>query len=415
MGVFNNWPYTDVHQLNLDFILDTMKDVKGKTDQIDSAVETATTAAENAAESARQAAILAGSFVTPEMFGAVGDGVTDDTAAIQEALNSGNRVILFTRSYKTSESVTLKASNTTLCGGGTIAYYGSNYALILNGEYINVSINVAASNGYAIKIDATVNSWCQYIRFFNMHISALNDCVTCLRDNTRWVNELSFINVRFNGERGFYFPGDYNNNGFKFVNCADEECTDTFIEADKITGLMITNIRLDEVIFLHDFIRINNELQKFVIVSDAVNVERIILPTNTRNIGYVMGVIYNNQGQRLGCNATVYNGGFIIDNWNTPKQLSVSDDSYDYVEDIIVPAVFELLYAEGGHAYTIKLPFEYYAFKPIILHTIASANTVAIYEGGTLLTTLSFSGGSGYYKVEKVGTTLISYKLAPNS
>lgn len=55
MGVFNNWPYTDVHQLNLDFILDTMKDVKGKTDQIDSAVETATTAAENAAESASNA------------------------------------------------------------------------------------------------------------------------------------------------------------------------------------------------------------------------------------------------------------------------------------------------------------------------------------------------------------------------
>ena len=55
MGVFNNWPYTDVHQLNLDFILDTMKDVKGKTDQIDSAVETATTAAENAAESEQNA------------------------------------------------------------------------------------------------------------------------------------------------------------------------------------------------------------------------------------------------------------------------------------------------------------------------------------------------------------------------
>ena len=51
MGVFNNWPYTDVHQLNLDFILDAVKDYKEKAEELDSAVETATTAAENAAQS----------------------------------------------------------------------------------------------------------------------------------------------------------------------------------------------------------------------------------------------------------------------------------------------------------------------------------------------------------------------------
>lgn len=58
MGVFNNWPYTDVHQLNLDFILDAVKDYKEKAEELDAAVETATTAAENAETSANRAEIM---------------------------------------------------------------------------------------------------------------------------------------------------------------------------------------------------------------------------------------------------------------------------------------------------------------------------------------------------------------------
>lgn len=58
----NGWPYTDVHQLNLDWIVDTVKNVKDKTDEIDQAVadsqgyaEAAQQSAENASQSAEDA------------------------------------------------------------------------------------------------------------------------------------------------------------------------------------------------------------------------------------------------------------------------------------------------------------------------------------------------------------------------
>lgn len=56
MGLFDNWPYSDVHQLNLDWILKVVKEIKGKTDDIDAAVETAQQEAEAASQSEINAA-----------------------------------------------------------------------------------------------------------------------------------------------------------------------------------------------------------------------------------------------------------------------------------------------------------------------------------------------------------------------
>ena len=50
-------------------------------------------------------------YVTPEMFGAKGDGVTDDTQAIQTALNNNKRVRLNNKTYLVSETIKLNNYN----------------------------------------------------------------------------------------------------------------------------------------------------------------------------------------------------------------------------------------------------------------------------------------------------------------
>ena len=65
--------------------------------------------------------------VTPEMFGAVGDGVTDDTQAINTALANGD-VILFQNDYKVTDVLCVEG-NKIIKGNGTIHAYndGANY------------------------------------------------------------------------------------------------------------------------------------------------------------------------------------------------------------------------------------------------------------------------------------------------
>lgn len=101
MGVFNNFPYTNIHELNLDWVIKEVKDIKSREDEIDSKVEEAKnsaeeaqTSAENAQSSADDALLSANrAYDSAESVSTVVSDVQDYTAGLSEQINRNTSAI----------------------------------------------------------------------------------------------------------------------------------------------------------------------------------------------------------------------------------------------------------------------------------------------------------------------------------
>jgi hypothetical protein len=96
--------------------------------------------------------------ITPEAYGAKGDGTTDDTAAIQAAITAAgeNGCVLFSdRTYLVTTTVTLPATNLTLIGSGTAVLDTSGTNSILkqtnHGALIRIDGIKFTGGGYGIE------------------------------------------------------------------------------------------------------------------------------------------------------------------------------------------------------------------------------------------------------------------------
>lgn len=121
--------------------------------------------------------------VTPEMFGAVGDGVTNDAAALQAACNSGRPVVIPGKTYLINTSVNVPAA-TTITGAGNksiLATTGNIAVLNINGDSVYISgikfvgdgkgatLNAGKSGQYGIKgVDNKTRNVITGCRFDNL-------------------------------------------------------------------------------------------------------------------------------------------------------------------------------------------------------------------------------------------------------
>lgn len=99
-------------------------------------------------------------YITPEQFGAVGDGINDDSEFIQKALDSADKevtIYLGTKNYLIESSLLLTGSYKTLICDGRITYKGNDAAIIVKNAYrCKVEIStIDAPNGTAFKMDAS--------------------------------------------------------------------------------------------------------------------------------------------------------------------------------------------------------------------------------------------------------------------
>lgn len=100
-------------------------------------------------------------YVTPEMYGAKGDGITDDTLAIQKALNSGSNIVFNVATYLISSAINVgsnkKISGIT-CGTPVIKCINCNgfnivgqNIILKNLEIQNADIGVSIGDGVTLQ------------------------------------------------------------------------------------------------------------------------------------------------------------------------------------------------------------------------------------------------------------------------
>lgn len=101
-------------------------------------------------------------YVTPEYYGAVGDGTTDDRQAIQNAIDSGKHVLFVDKSYRISSALVIK-SNTWLTGQGTTILCDDGFVttdktnMVLDAIVENFTV-LGSETGVCIDLEVPIHS-----------------------------------------------------------------------------------------------------------------------------------------------------------------------------------------------------------------------------------------------------------------
>lgn len=198
------------------------------------------------------------SYVTPQQFGAKGNGVTDDTDAIQAALDADGSVYFSRGEYVISRPIVItnKAHWSMSARDAVFRYSGEGYAIrILNARQCRIEVGyVSAPNGGGIEFYSdSKDSWSQYVELRFDFIVAKTDCIHVETYADGWANENRVYGGQFaSGDNGVnIIPHGINGlSGWKFYNCGIEGVSNGFrldaTNVDYICNMAFVNSRYGE-------------------------------------------------------------------------------------------------------------------------------------------------------------------------
>ena len=190
-------------------------------------------------------------------YGVVGDGIFDDTEAIQKAIDSDMPVYFPRGTYAISQPIliTEKIYWSMYAQDATFLYTGNDFAFrIISAENCHIEIGqIKAMEGGGIEFfsDSKTN-WNQYVSLSFNCIECKTDCIHVKVTNGGWSTENQVYGGRFKaGENGVNVehPGMDFTNGWKFYNCGIEGVTNGFCFNagwGYIDDMVIVNPRYEE-------------------------------------------------------------------------------------------------------------------------------------------------------------------------
>lgn len=304
-------------------------------------------------------------FVTPEMFGAAGDGIKDDTKALQAAIDSGLPVVLLPGNYLTSETIVISGQISIVDLGSTITYTGTDSAVRFTNvnNQCDVSLGIInAYNGNGIEFYCNSNTTrCQYVNLrFNI-ISAGNYGICFNRDGlgstheSGWLNEIRISDGRFvRGKYGIYADarGRGGINNVKTVNLAFEGVDTGACMANGCRGWSFINTRISET-NKDDrvaFQTVGKMEGLLIVLPDQIREERMRFSEQTQGtiVAPIMGTDYTGKSAVVGGLGEIINGViYPLDQSMASLALYSAIDPGTDLNDITAPGNYSCPQASG--------------------------------------------------------------------
>lgn len=253
-------------------------------------------------------------YVTPEMFGAIGDGLVNDSAAIQAAINSGKTVFM-PNTYLAGTTLNVKNDNTVIYVTGEIVFDSDVTIFNIESSYNIIVVNKIAGSYREFEHDTTPNGAfiyygtafklnadgknvgsnyifvqsCEFVK--NSFLFYANETYGCTYNKIEfgliramygikyecgssgrpWINENTFTGGRLYGNYGIYVRKGENQtdpfNGNKFYNIGFELLYQNAIDCEFFRQNAFENIRTAESLFGDFWINFTPDCQQNTIAS----------------------------------------------------------------------------------------------------------------------------------------------------
>lgn len=339
-------------------------------------------------------------FITPELYGAVGDGVTDDTKALQDTIdNSRNKIIVMTKKYFITKPLQILNKENFKMMGGTIITNShtpipnENYSIIFNilnsnnlvfenieffskndnypylDYYFHVDTTTLDSNMLAfritnsnnVNISECVSHECWLGTFTNVNKLVLDNCKS-IEGGTGLVltssNDVTISKFYFepnksgldNYYHAFYLNGGNDNVVFNTIdiNCSslteEKALTDIFhfyTTSDRVNNKIIVNdVTIKDSIKTISFINNTNYVEfnnvNFILTTEFTNAVNYLFQI-ANNIGDInINNLYITNNVNVSSNRSLVHG---MSGGYTVKHITF--DNLTYIVNILKTSLFE--------------------------------------------------------------------------